>query len=337
MRKTLAQPNPDHSQDISNVDDDPLGGLLFKVSPHLERLAKKSPAVHKQFYPSSEELCATNLSFLDPLLEDEFVKTPGLVHKYPGRVLLTMTMTCAAYCRFCTRRRMVSDIDKGTLTMEDVDNMVTYLQSHPDITEVIFSGGDPLTVPRLLIAAITKIKKLPNIKIIRIHTRVPVSNPTLITPQVLRAFKSVTKQPLYVSVHFEHPDELTPATKKAVRAIRQTGAIMLSQSVFLRGINDHVDVLAQLFTQLIQLGIRPYYIYHCDPTRGVEHFMVPFAKEVDIMTQLRKQLSGLACPTYVIDTPNGSGKIPVPLDFWEFNKQGHKDFLDEYHEVIGPQ
>ena len=331
--------NPANRQKKStnNLDYDPLGGLVFKVSPHLEELAKRSPAVRREFYPSAEETRPTSQSLVDPLLEDAHAVTRGLVHKYPSRVLVLLTMTCAAYCRFCTRRRRVSDIEAGNITLEDIEAMVSYLESHQDINEVIFSGGDPVTVPRLLIAAINKIKKLPQIKIIRVHTRTPVANPTLITPQLLKTFRSITKQALYVSIHFEHPDELTPITRKTVKAIKDTGAILLSQSVFLKGINDDVEVLYHLFSELPMLGVRPYYIYRCDPTIGVEHFMVSFKKEVAIMTELRRRLSGIAYPTYVIDAPNGSGKIPVPLEFWEFKRTNHADFLDKNIKIVGPK
>jgi lysine 2,3-aminomutase len=315
------------------TDEEPLGKLVTRVSPHLRKLAEKSPAVRRQFFPSIDENKRTGRALIDPLLEDQFVKTKGLVHKYSSRVLVTLTMTCAAYCRFCTRRRIVSDIERGRLTKADIENMVSYIKKTPSINEVIMSGGDPLTVPDLLIYALKRFYKLPQIKVLRVHTRVPVSNPNLVTKEVLAAFKSIKKKPLYVSVHFEHPDELAPATLKVVKKIRETGAIMLSQSVFLKGVNDKYEVLYELFTRLPQIGIRPYYIYRCDPTEGVEHFMVPFDKEVEIMTRLRKNLSGIACPTYVVDAPNGAGKTPVPLEFWEFNRKKFKDFWDKEIEV----
>ncbi len=313
-------------------EEPPPNGLVFQVSPHLAKLSENSPAIRRQFYPSDDELQISDETYEDPLLEDSHVVTKGLVHKYPSRVLVTLTMTCAAYCRFCTRRRIVSDMEKGKLTSADVDNMVKYLTAHPEINEVIFSGGDPVTAHNLLIEAIDKIRALPQIKVIRVHTRTPVSQPSLITPKLLKTFKQI-EQPLYVSVHFEHPDEMSPETLTVIKKIQKTGAILLSQSVFLKGVNDSVEVLEELFNRLIQIGVRPYYIFRCDPTKGVEHFIVPLEKEIAIMTELRKRLSGLAWPTYVIDTPNGSGKIPVPLDFWKFDKSGHTDFLNKWHEV----
>lgn len=301
--------------------------LKVQVSNHLKKLAKKSNAVQKQFFPSQEENEFSNRALIDPLLEDTNKKVRGLVHKYPKRVLIELTMNCASYCRFCTRRREVSDFEKGSISLEDVQKMVNYLKSVPSINEVIFSGGDPLTVPDLLIFALNKFMEMPQIKIIRVHTRVPVANPKMVTKELLNAFKRVNKQkPLYLSVHFEHPDEFTPQTLKVISALRKTGAILLSQTVFLKGINDSYEILEKLFTRLAEIGIRPYYIYRCDLVKGVEHFIVPVEKEIEIMTRLRKNISGIAFPNYVVDTPNGSGKIPIPLNFWKFEKSSFKDF-----------
>jgi lysine 2,3-aminomutase len=304
----------------------PPSKLAVLISPHLKNLAKKSKFVHKEFYPSSQEDCISSKSFLDPLLEDQFVKTKGLVHKYPNRVLIELTLSCASYCRFCTRRRMVSDIKKLMLTEKDVDNMYKYLKSQPDINEVVISGGDPFTVPVVLKYALKKFGDLKSITVIRIHTRVPVSNPHLIKPSFYVALKKV-KKPLYISIHFEHPDEITKPTMEVIKKLHACGATLISQSVFLKGVNDNYETLYKLFRRLPELGIMPYYIYRCDPVAGAEHFIVPFEKELEIMTKLRANLSGIACPTYVIDAPNGSGKIPVPLNFWEFNKDSFEDFL----------
>lgn len=302
--------------------------MLFKVSKHIENLAKKSKAVKKEFYPSKREEEFSEKSFLDPLLEDKFSPVKGLVHKYPHRVLILLTADCASFCRFCTRRRKQIDLKINEIKKTDVDRMINYVKSKPSINEIIFSGGDPLVVPDLLIYALKKFEKLPQIKIIRVHTRVPVSDPTLLTNKILDAFSKI-KKTFYLSIHFEHPDELTPQTIEAIKKLKKTGAILLSQSVFLKGINDSYEVLETLFTKLAELGVRPYYIFHCDLVKGIEHFIVPIEKEVKIMTKLRKNLSGIAFPLYVIDTPNGSGKIPVPLDFWEFNKTFFRDFKNK--------
>ncbi len=314
------------TDDTTHDKEKPPSRLAVLVSPHLKKLAKNSKAIYREFYPSNQEACVSGQSFVDPLLEDQFVKTRGLVHKYPNRVLIELALSCASYCRFCTRRRMVSDIKKLTITRQDIDNMCKYLKGQPDVNEVVISGGDPFTVPHTLKYALTKFGKLKSITIIRIHTRVPVSHPQAIQPDLYAALKKVRK-PLYISIHFEHPDELTNPTIAVIGQLRACGATLISQSVFLKGVNDKYKTLYTLFRRLPELGILPYYIYRCDPVAGVEHFIVPFKKELEIMTKLRANLAGIACPTYVIDTPNGSGKIPVPLNFWTFDKTFFRDFL----------
>lgn len=299
--------------------------MLFKITDHLEKLAKKSQAVRRQFYPSSlEEEDAVNS--LDPLLEEEHTKVRGLVHKYKNRVLLLLTLNCEAYCRFCTRRRSVSDVKGGVISPNDLENIIDYLKAHKEIKEVIISGGDPLTVPEILEKTLKEITKLPQIKIIRIGTRLPVSNPPKIDAKLLKILSIVKKQPLYILIHFEHPDEITKETKEAVYKLRKAGAILFSQSVFLKGVNDSFETLYKLFSGLVEIGVKPYYLYRCDLVKGTYHFIVPFEKEVEIATKLRKNLSGLACPIYVIDTPNGSGKIPPPLLFWKTETSSFTDF-----------
>jgi lysine 2,3-aminomutase len=288
--------------------------LEFKITKHLEKLARKSKAIRKQFYPSKEEEKFQGKS-IDPLKEEERTPVKGLIHYYPNRVLVLLTLNCAAYCRFCFRRRLVSDIRKGLLTNKDLDNIVSYIKRNPQINEVIISGGDPLTVPILLEKFLRKITKLEQIKIIRIGSRLPVSDPKRINGNILRILKLVKKQPLYLLLHFEHPDELTKETKMALKELRAIGAILLSQSVFLKGINDNIPILEKLFNELLSLGVKPYYIMHNDEPKGTKHFTVDFQKEIKIMTELRRRLSGLACPMYVYDDPNGQCKIPIPLDF----------------------
>jgi lysine 2,3-aminomutase len=324
--------------------------LEFKITKHLEKLAQKSRAVRRQFYPSKEEFTCQNFlpsqiseklgegekknlgrlknqgKTLDPLKEEEHSPVKGLIHRYPNRVLILLTLNCAAYCRFCFRRRIVSDIEKGVLNHIDLEKIVSYIKKHPKIKEVIISGGDPLTQPEILEKFLKKITSLKQIKVMRIGTRLMVSNPKQINSNILRILQLVKKQPLYLLLHFEHPDELTPETKKAIKKLRSTGAILLSQSVFLKGINDQVSVLEKLFEELTALGVRPYYILHNDEPLGTKHFTVDFKKEIKIMTELRQRLSGLACPMYVYDDPNGKCKVSIPLDFdYSFMKSKSKN------------
>ena len=304
--------------------------LEFKITKHLEMLAKKSKAIRLQFYPSKEELKNQGKT-IDPLKEQKHNPVKGLIHRYSNRVLVLLTLNCTAYCRFCFRRRIVSDIEKGVLNNNDLEKIVSYIErsekkgsersegsyikKHPKIKEVIISGGDPLTQPEILGKFLKKIILLKQIKVIRIGTRLMVSNPKQINSNILRVLQLVKKQSLYLLLHFEHPDELTLKTKKAIKKLHSTGAILLSQSVFLKGINDKVSVLEKLFEELTALGVRPYYILHNDEPEGTKHFTVDFKKEIKIMTELRQRLSGLACPMYVYDDPNGKCKVPIPLDF----------------------
>lgn len=313
---------------IAGDEPPPSGKFLFskRLSQHLKELAEHSQAIARQFIPSREEEKKGKITVADPLLEDEHTAVRGLVHKYPNRALILLTMNCAAYCRFCTRRRSVSDIQKGVISDYDLDQMVNYLKKNPKIKELILSGGDPLTTPQILEKALRKFTKLPQIKIIRVGTRLPVSDPKMVNRKVLSALSVVKNQPLYLMLHFEHPDEITPATIKAVKKLKQVSSMMFSQSVFLKGVNDDVHVLSELFSKLVEIGVKPYYIYRCDYVEGAEHFIVDFNKEIEIMSKLRARLSGLAFPSYVIDIAGGEGKIPVPLDFWKFDRNRYQDF-----------
>jgi len=307
--------------------------LSKRLSHHLAKLAHQIPAIQRQFVPSELEENEDALTMTDPLLEEEHTVVRGLVHKYSNRALVLLTMNCAAYCRFCTRRRSVSDITKGTITETDLNQMVNYLLQHSEIKELIISGGDPLTVPELLQNALTKFNQLDQIKIIRIGSRLPVSEPNLINTKLIKILKTVKDKPLYLMLHFEHPSELNPATIRAVKKLSRVSQRLFSQTVFLRGVNDDPSVLEQLFSGLIEIGIKPYYLYRCDYVKGAEHFIVPLDQEIKIFTQLRSRLSGLACPMYVIDSPHGSGKVPVPLNYWQFDSNNFTDFNGQLIEL----
>lgn len=307
--------------------------MLEKRSAHIEELAKREPRVAKQFAATDRELELVPSDASDPLLEDEHEVVRGLIHKYGKRVLCLLTAECAAYCRFCTRRRMVSDIERGRMGVGDIERWADYLGAHPEVSEVILSGGDPFVAPvELFSYATQKLSAVPTVTVLRIGTRAPVSAPELMTDEKLQAIEAV-RQPVYIGIHFEHPAELTDATIEAVARLRRAGAILYSQTVFLAGVNDDYETLYNLFSRLVEVGVRPYYIYRCDPVAGAGHFRADFAKERRIMTALRTNLSGLACPTYVIDTPRGSGKIPVPLEFWDVDFSSFRDFCGEEHEV----
>lgn len=307
--------------------------MLEKISNHLAELVDQEPAIARQFVTSEQELEEAPSDDRDPLHEDSHEVVRGLVHRYPNRVLGLLTAECAAYCRFCTRRRLVSDVERGRIGIGDVERWFDYIAAHPEITEVILSGGDPFVVADDLFRfVVERISAIPSVNILRIGTRTPVSAPELVTSAKLDIIASV-RLPVYVGIHFEHPAELTADTVAAILNLRKAGAILYSQTVFLAGVNDDYDTLHTLFSALLGVGVRPYYIYRCDPVAGAAHFRVDIEKERQIMTELRKNLSGIACPTYVIDTPHGVGKIPVPLEFWDADISAYSDFCGEQHKT----
>ena len=308
--------------------------LTNKLTPHLQKLTKSCPEIRRQFVYSSQESPSIKRkekrAFVDPLMEEQHTVVRGLIHKYHNRALVLLTLNCAAYCRFCTRRRKVSDIKNGLLSDKDIKNIASYIKSRPEIKEIILSGGDPLTVPLLLQKILSKLSQLPQIKIVRIGTRLPVSDPRKVNSQLINILKTVKNKTLYILIHFEHPKEITTQTISVVNKLKPVSAMLLSQSVFLKNVNDSFNTLYNLFSRLIEIGVKPYYLYHCDPVKGAEHFIVDIKKEIKIVTELRKNLSGLAFPTYIIDAPNGAGKIPVPLDFWKFDSKQYKDFKEKH-------
>ena len=307
--------------------------MLSKTSEHIESLMVCEAAVRRQFEVSSLELDIESTANHDPLCEKEHEVVPGMINKYGNRVLCLLTAECAAYCRFCTRRRLVSDMERGRVDESHVDAWARYLSDHSEVREVIVSGGDPFAVSDGLFAyALERLSAVESIKVIRIGTRAPVSDPCLVTCAKLDAIARVD-QPVYVGIHFEHPSEITRCTVRCVKNLMAAGAILYSQSVFLNGVNDDYRTLRELFTGLFEIGVRPYYIYRCDPVPGAMHFVVDFEKERRIMTRLRKNLSGLACPTYIIDAPDGSGKVPVPLEFWECDTSSYTDFEGKRHVI----
>jgi lysine 2,3-aminomutase len=215
-----------------------------------------------------------------------------------------------------------------------IDGWAAYISAHPDISEIILSGGDPFVADDEIFAyALKSLAGLPRITVLRIGTRAVVSDPERVSEPKLTVIRGLD-QPVYVGINFEHPDELTPECIAATRRLREANAILYSQTVFLNGVNDDYETLRTLFTRLVEIGVRPYYIYRCDAVPGSSRFRAEFHREREIMTRLRRDLSGLACPTYVIDTPHGSGKIPVPLDFWDFDDSRYRDFEGDEHEPI---
>lgn len=292
-----------------------------KITPHINKLIEKgSQAIKLQFKQFSDS-CKALFPDSDPLGEESrYSPIKGIVHKFTNRILWKVSYRCAAHCQFCTRRRQIGTAD-GDLMEKDIKLGLEYIAEHSEVDDVILSGGDPFYTPRITMRIIEGLAKIQSVKIIRLGTRLPIHNPksleTSLQKKLLKKLSRIAKkQPLFILLHIEHPDELTSETIKAINILKRTGAILLSQTVFLRNVNDDKDILEKLFISLYHLGIMPYYIYRCDYVRGLERFVCPIEKEQRIMTELRRNLSGIAIPTYIVDVP-GTGKIPVPLSFWK--------------------
>lgn len=274
---------------------------------------------------------------LDPLDEDGHEPVKGLIHKYRNRVLIKVSYRCASHCQFCTRTRQIGS-PQGDLTTEEVVSIADYIRSHNEISDVILSGGDPFYTPKKTSQILELLSSVSNIRVIRIGTRLPIHSPrsfgSALLIDLLRTLGSIQAvKPVFILLHVEHPDELTIEVLKVIRSLKNLGVTLLSQTVFLRGINDDYKTLHALFEKLYWNNVIPYYIYRCDYVKGLEHFVCEIQDEVKIMTELRRHLSGIACPTYVVDVA-GKGKIPVPLDFWSIqNRNVLVDYDGKEHTI----
>ena len=245
--------------------------------------------------------------------EDEDTPIPGLVHRYPDRVLLLATGFCSTYCRYCTRSRVVGhgDLVPGEAQLEAA---IHYIRQSPQIRDVLISGGDPLTLSDARLDwLLSELRGIPHVEIIRIGTKVPTVLPQRVTPGLCRVLKR--HHPLFISIHFIHPEECTPETATACERLANAGIPLGSQTVLLRGVNDSVPVMRELMHRLLMMRVRPYYLYQCDPITGSSHFRTPVSKGLEIIRGLRGHTTGYAVPTFVIDAPGGGGKIPLQPDY----------------------
>ncbi|MBX6364026.1 MAG: KamA family radical SAM protein [Gemmatimonadetes bacterium] len=260
-----------------------------------------------QYVPTPAENVVED-GIVDSLGEDADSPVPNLTHRYPDRVLFLVSPVCASYCRFCTRRRKVGDPEK--IPLNQFDSAFAYLREHTEVRDVILSGGDPLMLSDRRIEFFLKtLREIPHIEILRIHTRIPSHLPQRITPELCEIIKKY--HPVYINVHFNHPDELTPEATKALNLLADTGAPLGCQTVLLKGTNDDPAIIKELVHKLLKARVRPYYLYQADVVAGGEHFRTAIAKGLEIIRALRGWTSGLGVPHYVIDAPGGGGKIPL--------------------------
>ncbi|MBN2052460.1 KamA family radical SAM protein [Candidatus Woesearchaeota archaeon] len=273
---------------------------------YLGLIKEKGDAIWKQCIPDIKEL-EDSLNDEDPLLEEEYTPVPCLVHRYPDRVLLLASNKCAMYCRFCTRKRKVGK--EVTITKEMISSAIDYIRQHKEVRDVIISGGDPLMLDDDILEWIIKgIREIKHVEIIRIGTRVPCTLPSRITPELVNMLKKY--HPLFVNVHFEHPAEITEESKKACELLADAGIPLNNQAVLLKGVNDDVKVLKELFHKLIQIRVKPYYLYQADQVKGTEHFRTTIEEGIDIMHKMIGFTSGMCVPQFIVDAPGG-GKIPL--------------------------
>lgn len=293
------------------------GALPVGITPYYASLldpADPRQGLRRTVVPVGDEYLRGPGEADDPLGEDGTSPVPGLVHRYPDRVLLLVTNFCSVYCRYCTRARMVGAVGERSIRKHDLDAALDYIERTPAVRDVLLSGGDPLSLDdERLEWILARLRRVPHVEFIRIGSKQPVVQPQRITPALVRSLKRY--HPLWMSLHFTHPDELTPEVAEACGRLADAGIPLGSQTVLLRGVNDDVATMRRLVHGLLRIRVRPYYLYQCDPITGSAHFRTPVAKGVEIIRSLRGHTTGYAVPTFVIDAPDGGGKIPLSPDY----------------------
>ncbi|MBX7199437.1 MAG: lysine-2,3-aminomutase-like protein [Rhodospirillaceae bacterium] len=293
------------------------------VTPALVALSGAHPAIARQFVPAAEELLVSPAERADPIGDHAHSPVKGIVHRYPDRLLLMPTLSCAVYCRFCFRRESVGDA--GVLSPAEMTAALDYIRATESVWEVILTGGDPLTLSaRRLSEILTVLDTIPHVKTVRIHTRVPVAAPERIDGGLIAALTAISK-PVYVGIHCNHAAELTADVKAACGRMANAGIPLLAQSVLLKGVNDSVEALDNLFRALVETRVRPYYLHHLDLAPGTGHFRVAVEEGQRLVQALRGRLSGLALPTYILDIPGGAGKVPAGAAY--MSPEGDGTFL----------
>lgn len=320
---------PEFEPEIDDIRST-LAKYKFSATPYYLSLIDPSNSedpIKLQAIPSHFEMqVEPGVDLRDPLSEDADMPVPGLVHRYPDRVLLLISEVCTLYCRFCTRRRVI--LERKSHFNQQTDKCIEYIKKHPKIRDVILSGGDALVVGEKFFESIIEdLRAIPHVEIIRVGSRIPVVCPMRITESLAKFLRK--NEPVYFMTHFNHPYEITKEAKKACAILVDNGIPVLNQTVLLRKINSCPIIMRQLCYDLVKIRVKPYYIYQCDLSEGIGHFRTPVAKGLEIMRALRGHISGLAVPTYVIDAPGGGGKIPI-LPSYVIKREGNKIYLQNY-------
>ncbi len=284
---------------------------LTPAIANLIRHADADDPIARQFIPSAQELETHPSERADPIGDHLKSPVPGVVHRYPDRVLLKIASVCSVYCRFCFRREMVGPANGEALSAADLAAALDYIATTPAIWEVILTGGDPFVLsPRRIRDVTEALSAIPHVKVLRWHTRVPVVDPDRVTGELVDALRA-TKKTVFVGLHTNHPRELTGAAVEAISRLVDAGIPLVSQTVLLKGVNDNADTLEALMRRLVELRVKPYYLHHGDLAPGTTHFRTTITEGRALMAELRRRLSGLALPTYVLDLPGAHGKVPI--------------------------
>jgi lysine 2,3-aminomutase len=305
--------------------------LPVGITPYYAALLDRNDplqGLRKTMVPQAAEFIHSAVEAEDPLAEDADSPVPGLVHRYPDRVLFLVTSFCAVYCRYCTRSRLVGKTGEYHFNHKQFQAAIDYIAAHPEIRDVLISGGDPLTMNDDKIEwLLSRLRAIPHVEFIRIGSKVPVVLPQRITPGLCAVLKKY--HPFWMSVHFMHPDELTPEVKQSCERLADAGIPLGSQTVLNAGVNDDVDTMTRLMHGLLKIRVRPYYIYQCDPIPGSAHFRTPIEKGLEIIEGLRGHTTGYAVPQFVIDGPGGGGKIPLLPNYY-LGRDGDDVLLRNY-------
>jgi len=305
--------------------------LPLAITPYYASLLDQDnpfQPLRRTVVPTVAEFVRAREEAEDPLGEEAHSPVPNLVHRYPDRILFLVTGLCSSYCRFCTRARIVGHHAPRRFDAARVEAALEYIERTPEIRDVLLSGGDPLTLSDdELEWLLVRLQRIPHVEVVRIGTKVPAVLPQRVTPALVKMLARY--HPLWMSIHFTHPDEITPEVELACGRLAGAGIPLGSQTVLLAGINDEVETMRRLVQGLMRIRVRPYYLYQCDPILGSAHFRTPVAKGVEIIAGLRGHTSGYAVPTYVIDAPGGGGKIPL-LPAYVCGREGNDLLLANY-------
>ncbi len=326
---------PSEIEHLEPVIDQFSLALTSQMQQLIDKTDKNDP-IRKQFIPSTEELTIKDEERHDPIGDDIHTKVKGLVHRYPDRCLLMPIQMCPVYCRFCFRREKVS-LTHETLSKEELKIAYEYIDNHPEIWEVILTGGDPMMLkPAILKKIIDRINIIPHVEIIRIHTRVPVVASDHINHDMTQALQC--NKTVYIILHANHPNELNQDAEEAICMLINAGIPILSQTVLLKNINNNIDTLSTLMKRFVKLRIKPYYLHHPDLAKGTSHFRVTIKEGQKLMKDLRGKFSGLCQPTYVLDIPGGFGKIPIGPNYISEEKCDYcvEDYQGNKHKYKKP-